>query len=46
MAQIDGKIEQLQSMRNALAHLVATCRGDDRPDCPILEDLAQQTKLG
>lgn len=40
LAQIDNKIAQLQSMRGTLAHLVKACRGDDRPDCPILEDLS------
>ena len=42
LGQIDEKIEQLQSMRNTLAHLVDACQGDDRPDCPILEDLSAQ----
>ena len=37
---IDRKIEGLRSMRAMLATLVKSCRGDDRPDCPILEDLA------
>ncbi len=40
VAEIDGKIEALSSMRATLAHLAATCQGNDRPDCPILEDLA------
>jgi MerR family copper efflux transcriptional regulator len=36
---LDRKIEELQSMRKALADLVRRCRGDSRPDCPILDDL-------
>ena len=36
---LDRKIEELQSMRQALAHLVRRCRGDARPDCPILGEL-------
>ena len=36
---LDRKIEELQSMRKALADLVTHCRGDSRPDCPILKDL-------
>ena len=36
---LDRKIEELQSMRKALAELVRRCRGDSRPDCPILDDL-------
>jgi MerR family copper efflux transcriptional regulator len=35
------KIEELQSMRKALAELVKRCRGDSRPDCPILDDLEE-----
>lgn len=37
---IDTKISELQNLRNVLAHLVNHCHGDDRPDCPILDDLA------
>jgi len=37
---IDDKIAQLQSMRGTLTHLVAACHGDQRPDCPILQDLS------
>ncbi|MEO9820414.1 MAG: Cu(I)-responsive transcriptional regulator [Paracoccaceae bacterium] len=40
LRQIDDKIAQLQSLRGTLAHLVQCCQGDDRPDCPILEDLS------
>jgi len=40
IAEIDRRLEVLQSMRRTLAHLAETCHGDDRPDCPILEDLA------
>lgn len=37
---LDHKIRQLQEMRATLARLVADCHGDERPDCPILADLA------
>lgn len=40
LVKIDEKVAQLQSMRSTLAHLIDSCRGDDRPDCPILEDLS------
>ena len=36
---LDRKIEELRVMRMALSDLVQRCRGDSRPDCPILEDL-------
>ncbi len=39
LAQINDKIAQLQSMADTLGHLVETCAGDNRPDCPILADL-------
>lgn len=38
---LERKIEELQSMRKALAELVKRCRGDSRPDCPILDDLEE-----
>ena len=33
-------IEELEAMRTTLEELVRRCHGDDRPDCPILDDLA------
>lgn len=38
---IAEKIADLQSMQATLTHLVRTCAGDDRPDCPILQDLGR-----
>jgi Cu(I)-responsive transcriptional regulator len=40
LAQIDRKIAELGSMRTTLSRLVDHCHGDDRPDCPILDELA------
>ena len=40
MQQLQRKIDELQSMRQTLEKLVQCCQGDDRPDCPILQDLA------
>ena len=40
VGRIDRKIAELQGMRDTLIHLVERCRGNDRPECPILEDLA------
>jgi MerR family copper efflux transcriptional regulator len=37
---IDRKIAELQSIKTTLSKLVCCCHGDERPDCPILEDLA------
>ncbi len=41
VADIDAKIEALRGMRATLAHLADKCHGDDRPDCPILDDFAE-----
>lgn len=43
VAALDAKITQLQQMKRVLAHLAACCHGDDRPDCPILDRLADDT---
>ncbi len=40
MADLDARIAELQGMRRTLEHLVHGCHGDERPDCPILDDLA------
>jgi MerR family copper efflux transcriptional regulator len=40
VAAIEQKIAELEGMRATLAHLIHCCHGDDRPDCPILEELA------
>ena len=37
---VDAKITELQAMRTTLGHLIESCAGDHRPDCPILADLA------
>ncbi len=42
LGEIDRKIEELKGLRATLAHLVHACHGDDRPDCPIIDDLAGQ----
>jgi MerR family copper efflux transcriptional regulator len=34
------RIEGMQAMQRTLQHLIHCCHGDDRPDCPILDDLA------
>ena len=40
VAALDTKIAELQGMVQTLKHLAHCCSGDDRPDCPILDDLA------
>jgi MerR family copper efflux transcriptional regulator len=40
VADLDQRIAALQSMQRTLHHLAHGCHGDQRPDCPILDDLA------
>ncbi|WP_299956159.1 Cu(I)-responsive transcriptional regulator [uncultured Roseobacter sp.] len=40
LGEIDRKIAELGQMRATLSHLIDACAGNDRPDCPILADLA------
>jgi MerR family transcriptional regulator, copper efflux regulator len=38
--ELKRKEGELREMRHTLEHLAATCQGNDRPDCPIIEKLA------
>lgn len=38
--ELNGKIAELTSMVQTLEHLASNCQGDNRPDCPILNELA------
>ena len=40
LKEVEAKLVELSGMRTALEHLVESCRGDERPDCPIMDDLA------
>jgi len=40
VAAIEEKVRELQSMRATLQTLIHACHGDERPDCPILDDMA------
>ena len=37
LAELDQRIAAMQAMRKTLTHLVHSCHGDQRPDCPIRE---------
>ena len=41
ITEIDRKVEELQGLRNTLHALAENCHGDDKPDCPIIDDLAR-----
>ena len=38
--ELKQRIAQMQSMVDTLEHLATHCHGDQRPECPILDDLA------
>ncbi|MCM5682538.1 Cu(I)-responsive transcriptional regulator [Schlegelella sp. S2-27] len=40
-ADLQRRIDEMQAMKRTLEQLAEHCHGDDRPDCPILEDLAE-----
>jgi MerR family copper efflux transcriptional regulator len=40
LEEIERKIEDLTAMRDTLSHLVRNCHGDDRPECPILDNMS------
>lgn len=39
-ADLQRRIDEMQAMKRTLEHLAHCCQGDNRPDCPILDDLA------
>ncbi len=41
-----GRIAAMQAMQRTLEGLIHCCQGDERPDCPILDDLAGQAGHG
>lgn len=38
--ELEAKLREIEGMVAALRHLAGQCHGGERPDCPILEDLA------
>jgi len=40
------KIREMQAMQRTLQDLANRCHGDDRPECPILDDLASSHECG
>jgi Cu(I)-responsive transcriptional regulator len=39
-ADLQRRIDAMQAMQRTLRHLAHCCAGDERPECPILDDLA------
>ena len=40
--KIEQKLIELKSLKNELRHLVNSCQGNKRPECPILEKLSKR----
>ncbi|GMG83814.1 Cu(I)-responsive transcriptional regulator [Paralimibaculum aggregatum] len=40
LSELEAKMQELQALHDELAHLVDACRGDHRPDCPIIDGFA------
>lgn len=41
VADLDRRMSEMAAMKRTLESLAACCHGDDRPDCPILDELAE-----
>jgi MerR family copper efflux transcriptional regulator len=46
IAELDARASELKAMADTLRHLSRSCAGDDRPDCPILDDLGTAQAVG
>lgn len=44
VADLDRRIAEMTSMRRTLETLMHCCQGDERPDCPILDELADPAR--
>jgi MerR family copper efflux transcriptional regulator len=40
VGDLEARIAEMQAIAKTLRQLVQKCHGDERPDCPILDDLA------
>lgn len=40
IAEIEGKLAELQLLKEQLSHLANNCEGDNRPGCPIIDALS------
>ena len=43
VAAVDRKIAELTAIRKTIANLAERCQGNQRPECPILDDLGATT---
>lgn len=40
LAEMEARMTEMRAVSRTLKRLVHACHGDERPDCPILDDLA------
>lgn len=43
--ELGRKAQVLSAMRASLLHLAENCHGDDRPDCPIIDTMAGNSRM-
>jgi MerR family copper efflux transcriptional regulator len=43
--ELEAKLKELHAMKATLEHLVDSCHGDDRPECPIIASLESKAML-
>jgi hypothetical protein len=43
--ELDQKLQELQAVNATVEHLVHCCTGDGRPDCPVIDNLADESSL-
>lgn len=41
VAGLERRIDEMAAMKRTLEHLADCCHGDHRPECPILDELAE-----
>jgi MerR family copper efflux transcriptional regulator len=42
VSEIEARIRELESVKQAVLDLAGHCHGDDRPECPIIDELADE----
>jgi Cu(I)-responsive transcriptional regulator len=46
IGELEEKIREMQAMKATLERLARHCHGDDRPECPIIDELAMAGEGG
>ncbi len=41
MDELNKRMAEMEAMKHTLEHLIHCCQGDQRPDCPILDELGK-----